>query len=1188
VGQSKAVTHRWYAPSGTGDGSTNTAPLGFSAADFNAFLTNSGETEFVIHFLPSTTNYNVETALVIPDRHDLASLKISIIGEGDFPEEVRLINTTPTNSSISLPNPDYIIALNTRLPASGTNPPVTASQLIVENLLLDGNWAGKMAMIGHPALAQGYKNAPLNLSARTGAVRKVIVRNFGAIGYAPWSHYGGMAGVETFPFVVSGDDLGQVPPTGWRRPWVVEDCEIHGFNGPFSGYTTQLMASGKTHGTNYTPAWIGDDPDRRFVLARNVQIRSEGDGSYLIATGNAGIGGGGGRTTFIDNIILNNSLGYNADTGPVRYVDIHNSIGLNVWWWANIHSHTTNYFRGFHIGTNSVRFGPMATYPKFTSFCWDSSAKPYTDPSLILGRWETNTLFTLANLGSIHNVWIDNNWLSTIPGSAFDETGGGITNGQFRLVRTIPSRTGASCIEPPLTYPGYTNLVIGTNKLSDYAHAFYPYGSSLTTPGTYTNVANASPPSELQMERPILQDMFLGPPTSFGRIGRVLPYTYPLNRDYKWKTDASTVVTQSFTDSALLGAWELSLAKPEVGATSVSILTHFERQHTPAYNWETLWGDGSLIWLTTSGLVTNSQWAVADGLGDATFDIPITSGSHGEIFVTAFHDPRATNGASGAFSIYQVAYATGIIPIGTVVSVKPHGEVAVDRHEDGVQTGRFRLHRSGSTVSNLTVNFTLPTGFRPATLTTDYTLGAVSPASWSSGGATNTFTFASGQAYADLVVTPVADETIERELVHLQIVGGSNYAVSQGSGSASIYIYDGPEWTLYEVTHSGDPYSGATIGVGLSSDVTSGGAPNPMIAANFLTSRTVLVPPGYWVLGSGYQGGGWFEDLTDLEYVFDVTQLPAVSPIATGVSNGARDAYFPGYKGESSGQTRALRGYRDTWTYLNPPGTGWLAEKNRALCISPDGTLIGGYATRTQSSPAVDEQQPVFWTNSTFVALFSGTGLEAGRSGEARAVNNAGEFVGHRVLQMDSTTNYIPRAFRSRVNGATVLDSDMLVPPDQEIMPDHADIQSVALDISAPVGAYSGIAVGWGARFSDIGEWLPRPVIWWSRTNGSPEPDNGSFLPVTTEEGKVNAIRSAKELYGQVSDSGGANPQAWRWPNGWTHGHGFSDKFMVYGYENEWLLKEIVDVSDAGLLLGNGTKNSSSRAFLLVPQSKID
>lgn len=100
-------------------------------------------------------------------------------------------------------------------------------------------------------------------------------------------------------------------------------------------------------------------------------------------------------------------------------------------------------------------------------------------------------------------------------------------------------------------------------------------------------------------------------------------------------------------------------------------------------------------------------------------------------------------------------------------------------------------------------------------------------------------------------------------------------------------------------------------------------------------------------------------------------------------------------------------------------GGSWLTEKNRALCISPNGTYIGGYATRTQSSPAVDEPTAVAWSGTTMSSLFTEPTLQLGRGSEARAVNNSGEFVGSRTLE-NSVGQFIPRAFRGRTNGAGV------------------------------------------------------------------------------------------------------------------------------------------------------------------------
>ena len=82
----------------------------------------------------------------------------------------------------------------------------------------------------------------------------------------------------------------------------------------------------------------------------------------------------------------------------------------------------------------------------------------------------------------------------------------------------------------------------------------------------------------------------------------------------------------------------------------------------------------------------------------------------------------------------------------------------------------------------------------------------------------------------------------------------------------------------------------------------------------------------------------------------------------------------------------------------------------------------------------------------------------------------------------------------------------------------------------------------------------------------------------------VNAISPSLELYGQVSGAGGSNPKAWRWMNSANYGHPFDDKAYTYGYSTNWVLKSIVDVTPQGLLVGNGTKGGTTKAFLIVRQ----
>jgi hypothetical protein len=231
----------------------------------------------------------------------------------------------------------------------------------------------------------------------------------------------------------------------------------------------------------------------------------------------------------------------------------------------------------------------------------------------------------------------------------------------------------------------------------------------------------------------------------------------------------------------------------------------------------------------------------------------------------------------------------------------------------------------------------------------------------------------------------------------------------------------------------------------------------------------------------------------------------------------------------------------------------------------------------------VNEQQPVVWNALTFGTLFDSTGMSASRSGAALAVNNSGEFVGQRTSAASTNASYIPNAFRTRTGGASVLATDMLIPPNQSSTTNKTLVSSVALAITARSGSNSGDAVGW-AMLDPIDSPRPRPVIWWRRADGSNETNNANWLFITQNEGVVNAISLSLELYGQVSDAGGSNPQAWRWKNSANYGHPFSDKAYTYGYSTNWVLKSIVDVTPEGLLIGNGTKGSSTKAYLIVRQ----
>jgi hypothetical protein len=1205
---------------------------------FTNLLRRTNETTFLFKLLPSTNAYPIDRVLVIPDELEvgvLTNLNLTIEGVGATPDLVRLVNVAPKGS---YDFPDYILKLD-RTVEQSFSPPNNKiyrmpARVVIQNLLLDGNWQWKLDQYHAPAYAEGYKNAPLLVTASTGRIQKVIVRNFGAVGYVPWSHFGGVAGVETFPLRVAGNDVGQAPPTGQRRPWEILDCEVHGFNGEYAGYTTEVMVgpnySVSTNG--YTPEWARTDVDRRFAVVRNVQYRSESDGAFIIAMGNAAYPHGpydSGRTTFADSVVLNTSLGYNVDTGKVVGVDIQNNLGLGTWWWANLNSVTSGWNDHFRIEWNSVRFGPRARYPMFRAFCWESMADfgtQYTDPALVIGRQVTNNMFALVRIGSVNNLSISNNFITTIPASRFDETGTvGITN-RWRLLEKFASRPDASCEENPANYAPSLNLRMGVNSASYYAQDFYEM-VPLSAGGFEANATTASFPLE-QALRPVLSDMYLGPTFNFGRICRVIPKSTLTSRTYQWKTGPATVASNSIVDAVLDGALEVSMGQPEVGTQWVKVPARLVEQKMRGF--ESLPNDSGGIWLTVSGLTNWSGYQVAAGYDLNEFTIPVNTTTHGELVITAFHDPAATNQTSGQFSEYRVAYARGTLPIGTVVSVRPVISVAQDRREGGVQEGLIRFERTGSLASTLTVNFTMQeiSGRRPATFGGDFSLVMSGPGSLTVTSTNAVIHFPINEPALEVRVIPVADQVIEKEHAWFTLLPGTNYAVSGSRSKASVYIYDGPKWTLHELTHAvgcdADPaparikpkptdrkpppetpdwrlmdyseLSGVTRGVGVSGLLGSSGQPTPIVAANLLVRCTYPNPQGGGSsVVSGELGARWNFNSTAFTgypaFLFDAAFPPSM-PIVTGVSDSSSPV-FPGYKTQSSGFDRALKAWQggspgnpSSWVYLPIPGGGsWLTEKSRALCISPNGTYIGGYATRTQSSPAVQEQMGVFWSGSTMTSLFAEVALNLARVGEARAVNNSGEFVGSRTLA-NSVGFFVPKAYRSRAGGAEVVATDFLIPPYQQGVT-AANVPSQALAINERAGVLSGIAAGW-AGSSYLNSWFNRPAVWWARTNSSSEPTNSYWLKMGGDDistGQVNSISSTGVMFGWVQLSVEEGRRAARWENGWTGNTFLDDKSAAYGFSDEWKLEEFVDGSDKDVILGNGKKNGRNRSFLLVPQS---
>jgi hypothetical protein len=283
-----------------------------------------------------------------------------------------------------------------------------------------------------------------------------------------------------------------------------------------------------------------------------------------------------------------------------------------------------------------------------------------------------------------------------------------------------------------------------------------------------------------------------------------------------------------------------------VGASATSVATStnvtFTATATDAdgdvlsYAWD--FGDKSFS--TTNSPIVSKSWAVAGDYcvrctasdmkgGTASASVIVTVGALGTFRIAGtitagglpLKDVRVHNGltgtsyrdaytdSDGTYTITGLTAATYVVgtqlygytlaPATSNVTVGPNASgvnfiagplaavsIAVQDADcsEGANTGSFRLTRTGSTAAALTVLLYYPSG--TASKGSDYTLApdVVFATPY------YTLTIPAGQAFLDVVVTAIADATVESfERVTLELAPSVNYVL--GNAAATIWIADG-------------------------------------------------------------------------------------------------------------------------------------------------------------------------------------------------------------------------------------------------------------------------------------------------------------------------------------------------------------------------------------------------------------
>ncbi|HAB15577.1 MAG TPA: hypothetical protein DCE44_03910, partial [Verrucomicrobiales bacterium] len=469
------VTNVWFSPTGKGDGTSRAKPIHYYPDFIKWGLLGSdkrNDREVVMHFLPG--EYVIQP--IDTEAVQASDWRITILGEGARPEDtvLKLAPNHPGGSDDGGGNWVSVIDLG--------RSSEYIRRFVMENITVDGNWSGQ-TNVNNRHYLRSYKNGPVRVSARTGRIRNVIVRNYGAHGVMPQRTNDVGAGIEVFPLCVMTREEEQTPEDGDAAPWVVENCEATGFHGLYAGYATTLMAV-----VTIDPAKVAakPNPGRRLIWFRGNQVRGNADALGVIGMGTAGIRPNmSGRVTWSDGAILN-AAGFNTDTGVMRWLDFTNLLLLDAVAIGYLGSAgvAQPFHENYNISGNSVRltgYISSQNYRDFVSMPETSgrlAARP--SPQLPLGRPVPAFAEGLVVRGAANDVRLADNWFTTRASEQFNRLGpSGSRAAEFWPVHRLPNQDKEMPESPTVVRNPATEVDFSGNSLSSVPFDFdrmQPFG----------------------------------------------------------------------------------------------------------------------------------------------------------------------------------------------------------------------------------------------------------------------------------------------------------------------------------------------------------------------------------------------------------------------------------------------------------------------------------------------------------------------------------------------------------------------------------------------------------------------------------------------------------------------------------------------------------------------------------------
>ena len=1188
--QQSSIVERWFKPGTNGSGESSSSPTSFSWPAFLGWvqsLSQGGlppnvvngqdiQQDIVLHFLPGvhedvliyftlgwrplmTQSTPGGVAYVPNPNWNINNARIYIIGgEPDpvtgsqFDSASRPEDTVlrfPANYNAGSDFQGYggigIIKIEDDSLSSNTGAAITsitggrkvqAQRVVVQNLTLDCNWRNQQAFssLGAPL---AYKQCGAYISAATGRLKGLIVRDHGTHGLICNSQYDNTAGVEAFPLLVQGIDEGQEPALDYDqtggdvsrdpRPWLVERCEIHGFTQTWAGYNTAIMVNGINRSTAVPgqSTWVNhlvnpaffQDPSRRFGLVRNCQIRG---GSY--GFGIAGNGWANG-ITFTGNATASSGGGFNGDTHAIVAADITNSAFIDVR--VGVRQITTGYgtpdsINSVSVNGNLFRIGsrpPARRYQDYKSLVDGTGGpKAASDSSLVLGYDSTLTVSCYTIDGTTRDCAFWNNWTTTrAKDRFFAQNPADLPSAIFKPIwyprpdeltpfYEVPAFPGATLVRP-----ASVNIAIGENKLSSKADTFdatTAIGGSQTYSTFDSNSAGApgGPTSDIAARDG-------GAFVNRAKTERLILFLSPSPdlTSYSWKKLSSegqvqTVVRTFENEPRLQAVGEVQIAEPQVididGVPNLQLQIKTFRHFLPSFapgtvDENNILHTGSVPALSSSIRikVEGQSTTILDpgytaGSGNITVNFPIgTAGINDFYRITAYWNELngdwGSNMDPSVSHEYHCAIASLTYRYNSVVDVSVSPDVANDRNTTfTAQRPVFTVRRSGPTTSALTVNLELPPYYRSKFNGP----GLHGAANMTSVRVDGTYGWLSGQDF----VLKLNNSTIN--------VAGVNrtFSVTIPAGSSQVSVVLHPTYddlTEEEVVYLRiAPGSGYARGPESTSLAFIYDGPEFMIyplsndsqtAAFAINSDLTPKVAGQYYFssqsGSGWRGGQWtsptWTGVVPLasDSYYYPLYLPPYSPIPYGVADTVSGQTW--YAGRRWNGTRYVpwRGWPGTTYELQVMKAGGAGEA-AAISVNPvDGKRVVGWGEALVGGSTY--RHPTAWIGNSFSPTDLGSLLSSTGEGEATSVNEVGDIVGWSKKSIGSSAP--PRGFQISGNRTAILATDERLP--LAVLPvnlpdqNYYEGQSIVYSVAA-----SGEAVGVSFLADGIATRRTNAAVW--------------------------------------------------------------------------------------------------------------